>query len=402
MDINYRLKELNNIYLSDIDKGYKMNEVKLKKRKGTKIEIDKTNPLNPYRMEELTQKIYNLALENNISHLSKWQDIDLSNLSEIKKYDNWELEDMLKELKIVIKNKALLGIQNQELQHDNEDIYIDSLEIIQKYKYGNPYTKENQSDETYTIENSQWHLLLSKNIKIKINTWATENIDTFYDKAKDLLNREPKNNELRILISELSELIYERDEISSLKQEIERVTELESDENHLVELILFRVESIVQPHIDVIEKNIRSGGRLIFADIWNTPFNESLKNEVRERDRYKCVVCESEVDLHVHHKIPRNLGGIHHVDNLVTLCASCHSAIEQADVRVAFNKGLSNYKKNKARASLNFEMPVNKVNLNLKIEEKLDDLLNKLDVRNQDLILDVVELMTYFEKLKEL
>ena len=84
---------------------------------------------------------------------------------------------------------------------------------------------------------------------------------------------------------------------------------------------------------------------LMLADIWNTHFPEGLIDEVRKRDNYRCVVCNEESYLHVHHKIPRNLGGIHHKHNLVTLCASCHGVIETGDLERAYQKCLSNYLK---------------------------------------------------------
>ncbi|MBD8522739.1 HNH endonuclease [Lysinibacillus fusiformis] len=59
--------------------------------------------------------------------------------------------------------------------------------------------------------------------------------------------------------------------------------------------------------------------------------SEILDEEVRERDQHKCVVCDSEININVHYKIPRELRGEEHVDNLVTLCTSCHEAIKTVD-----------------------------------------------------------------------
>ncbi|MDQ1232623.1 hypothetical protein QE450_000121 [Paenibacillus sp. SORGH_AS306] len=410
MDINDYFKKINRYSLNDIDKNHEIRQTKTSKKRKIIIDSKVQNNhslLDPKKKKELTTSISQLASVNNIKHLSKWGDINLTQLADKDDYDNWELEDMLRNLNAEIEQRKSSELNKKkleeykELEEHNKEIYIDSLEIIKKYKNGDPYVKKNQVTKSYTIENLQWHPLLSQKIKIKIKNWADENIDTFYNRAKKLLILEPRNNELLILISKLSELIYERDIINTQAQEIEQIISLEEDENSLADLILYRVESIIKPHIDVIEKNIISGGRLIFADMWNIPFKESLKNEVRARDGHKCLVCESEVDLHIHHKIPRNLGGVHHLDNLVTLCASCHGVIEQVDLQKSFNKGLSNYKKNLIKGSFDFEIPISKININLKIEEKLDNLLNKLDKRNQDLITEVVELMAYFEKLKE-
>ena len=50
------------------------------------------------------------------------------------------------------------------------------------------------------------------------------------------------------------------------------------------------------------------------------------RKKVLQRDDYKCVLCGSTSRLHVHHKIgwqPHQINP-HELDNLETLCASCH------------------------------------------------------------------------------
>jgi RNA-directed DNA polymerase len=44
------------------------------------------------------------------------------------------------------------------------------------------------------------------------------------------------------------------------------------------------------------------------------------------RDGYRCVQCHSPDDLHVHHLHARHKGGTDQLDNLVTLCRTCHTA----------------------------------------------------------------------------
>jgi RecQ family ATP-dependent DNA helicase len=44
-------------------------------------------------------------------------------------------------------------------------------------------------------------------------------------------------------------------------------------------------------------------------------------------DNHCCVKCEESRNLHVHHVIPRKLGGSDELSNLITLCAACHAAI---------------------------------------------------------------------------
>jgi len=60
-----------------------------------------------------------------------------------------------------------------------------------------------------------------------------------------------------------------------------------------------------------------------------------LRDSILERDRGKCVNCGAtwgnkykngkEIVLHVHHIVPRELGGRDSNENLVTLCDLCHA-----------------------------------------------------------------------------
>lgn len=57
------------------------------------------------------------------------------------------------------------------------------------------------------------------------------------------------------------------------------------------------------------------------------------RKECYHRDEYKCqdcgVHCHHKVRIQAHHIIPRRLGGTDNLDNLVTLCASCHHKRER-------------------------------------------------------------------------
>lgn len=81
-------------------------------------------------------------------------------------------------------------------------------------------------------------------------------------------------------------------------------------------------------------------------DSWNVyGFNENLKRKVKERDGYKCQTCFRTDSLEVHHILKRSLGGEHKEENLVTLCTSCHRAIETDDKEHAKRKCFINAKK---------------------------------------------------------
>jgi len=45
-----------------------------------------------------------------------------------------------------------------------------------------------------------------------------------------------------------------------------------------------------------------------------------------DRDKRRCRLCGIDYNLHVHHMVPRHLGGPDEAENLITLCAACHAA----------------------------------------------------------------------------
>jgi 5-methylcytosine-specific restriction endonuclease McrA len=54
---------------------------------------------------------------------------------------------------------------------------------------------------------------------------------------------------------------------------------------------------------------------------------ESLRLQVLRRDNWHCQSCGSMSNLEVHHKEFRSHSGADSEHNLITLCATCHSAI---------------------------------------------------------------------------
>jgi 5-methylcytosine-specific restriction endonuclease McrA len=51
---------------------------------------------------------------------------------------------------------------------------------------------------------------------------------------------------------------------------------------------------------------------------------EYLRQQVLERDGWRCQNCGSPRDLHAHHLAKRSKLGDDALDNLITLCATCH------------------------------------------------------------------------------
>ncbi len=50
----------------------------------------------------------------------------------------------------------------------------------------------------------------------------------------------------------------------------------------------------------------------------------AVRNQVLERDGWRCQDCGAAKDLQVHHMKPRSRLGGDVMDNLITLCVNCH------------------------------------------------------------------------------
>jgi 5-methylcytosine-specific restriction endonuclease McrA len=49
-----------------------------------------------------------------------------------------------------------------------------------------------------------------------------------------------------------------------------------------------------------------------------------LRLEVLARDRWQCQFCGKPTNLEVHHQQSRARGGKDQIDNLISVCSSCH------------------------------------------------------------------------------
>ncbi len=58
---------------------------------------------------------------------------------------------------------------------------------------------------------------------------------------------------------------------------------------------------------------------------------QQLWEQVLRRDGWRCQCCGSRSNLEVHHKEFRSHAGDDSEENLITLCAGCHSLIHQRD-----------------------------------------------------------------------
>jgi hypothetical protein len=65
-------------------------------------------------------------------------------------------------------------------------------------------------------------------------------------------------------------------------------------------------------------------GRFSKPSVWW----KKLTEQIKKRDKYRCLSCFSTKRLTCHHIIARDRGGVSVPDNLITLCVSCHDIIE--------------------------------------------------------------------------
>jgi len=68
---------------------------------------------------------------------------------------------------------------------------------------------------------------------------------------------------------------------------------------------------------------------------YHTPEWRQLRAAVLARDYNQCVVCAGSRRLTAHHIKARTDGGVDTMDNLVTLCGSCHSRLERGGPDIA-------------------------------------------------------------------
>ena len=56
---------------------------------------------------------------------------------------------------------------------------------------------------------------------------------------------------------------------------------------------------------------------------------ESLRQQILSRDGWRCQSCGAMTNLEVHHKEFRSHSGEDSEENLITLCAGCHSSLHR-------------------------------------------------------------------------
>jgi ATP-dependent DNA helicase RecQ len=56
---------------------------------------------------------------------------------------------------------------------------------------------------------------------------------------------------------------------------------------------------------------------------------KSLRQQILRRDGWRCQSCGTMSNLEAHHREFRKYSGIDSEENLITLCATCHSSLHR-------------------------------------------------------------------------
>ena len=57
---------------------------------------------------------------------------------------------------------------------------------------------------------------------------------------------------------------------------------------------------------------------------------ETLRQQILHRDGWRCQFCSTMSNLEVHHREFRSHAGGDSEENLITLCAACHSSVHRS------------------------------------------------------------------------
>jgi len=358
------------------------------------MDISNQNIIDAAEREEHNEKlvladgIIDAAYEKGITQLTKPIIINFELDDPEDLAYNYSL-DMLKEVKHIIGNMSSLRKSFKgDMDISNHNI-INTMDFVYKYKNGEFIEEINEINET-----DDWRLEVPKILLNKITSEMS--IDEAHERVGELVKLEQRYSPRYMTMMEfkidLGRYIFEKnDEVINSEQD-------ELAEHEFAEFVRITVESIILPHIEVLEKVQETKGNIQFVDIWQQHFSEKLKQEVRQRDGFKCVVCDEETNLHVHHKVPRKLGGPNHLDNLVTLCASCHGAIETANLEKAYKKCMSNYMRSKVSIQKS-DLSKDTHQLKQEVLEQLDALFMKTSLRDEALAGEVLDILRKIENI---
>ncbi|MER2105926.1 MAG: HNH endonuclease [Solibacillus sp.] len=329
---------------------------------------------------EIAETIFILAIEKGIKYLKEPIQID---------FELEEVEDLVLNYSVDTLKSTLEEINRfQSVMNKKTTSIINTLDSVRKYLDG-------KIEETEILE---WKDYAPSSVKKEIKGLSLEDAYAIVlAKSKDNTITGKSKEEIMDYRFDLEALIFGGQEDLFENPYISD----EFTEYPFEEYVRHTVEAIILPHVEVLQKIEAQHGEIQFVDIWSQHFSEELKQKVRARDGFKCVICDEESNLHVHHKIPRKYGGVNHPDNLVTLCSSCHPAIETADFEHAYQKCMMNA----IKAKTSFQKPVNTMKdiylLKEEILVELDRVFVKASKRDELLGQEILQIMKKVEVVFE-
>lgn len=69
--------------------------------------------------------------------------------------------------------------------------------------------------------------------------------------------------------------------------------------------------------------------RQLYTDNW-----DKIRKSVYQRDGYRCVMCGKKGKIHAHHIVPVTISKDNSMNNLVSVCESCHRKLEDVGFKI--------------------------------------------------------------------
>ena len=163
--------------------------------------------------------------------------------------------------------------------------------------------------------------------RIELKVGISTQLETQIKRVQDILSQnknravslEETMEEMTRLFLEKKDPIVKAQRISQKK--ISRTKESKPTGAH---------RKISQQKILISTQESAQSSELVSVRVVNSASNRSraipahIRHQVQLRDQGKCTICQNSRWLQFHHKHPFSRGGKHQVENLTTLCGSCH------------------------------------------------------------------------------
>lgn len=115
--------------------------------------------------------------------------------------------------------------------------------------------------------------------------------------------------------------IYEIEKIMAQRSSFDRIWRVELKQKTIKELTRLKGLRGVEQGIDeLLDWMVKSSEKLLFKE----RFSGTIRRKVFERDKGRCVKCQSQVDLEIDHLYPKAAGGSDDIENLRLLCRRCN------------------------------------------------------------------------------